>query len=77
MGELTTWDELNNTKTGLGDIDVVFDNPLSSTVRWCVDSILGGQEFKNPNIGAVKTSAAVIAAAAARIIIVFLITILS
>ena len=44
----------------MGDIDVVFDNPLSSTVRWCVDSILGGQEFKNPNIGAVKTSAAVI-----------------
>ena len=45
LGELTTWSELNNTKSSLGDIDVVFDNPLSSTVRWCVDSILGGQEF--------------------------------
>ena len=45
----------------LGDIDVVFDNPLSSTVRWCVDSILGGQQFSTgKNIGAVKTSAAVI-----------------
>ena len=41
-------------------IDVVFDNPLSSTVRWCVDSLLEGKEFKAPNIGAVKTSAAVI-----------------
>ena len=59
LGEMTQWKELN-PKSGLGNIDVVFDNPLSSTVRWCVDSILGGQEFKNPNIGAVKTSAAVI-----------------
>ena len=39
---------------------MVFDNPLSSTVRWCVDSILGGKEFTNPHIGAVQTSAAVI-----------------
>ena len=30
------------------------------TVRWCVDSILGGKEIKAPNIGAVKTSKAVI-----------------
>jgi phosphate transport system substrate-binding protein len=44
----------------LGVIDVVFDNPLSSTVRWCVDSILGGKQFSAKNIGAVKTSAAVI-----------------
>jgi phosphate transport system substrate-binding protein len=29
-------------------------------VRWCVDSILGGQQFSAKNIGAVKTSAAVI-----------------
>ena len=38
----------------------MFDNPLSSTVRWCVDSILGGQQFSAKNIGAVQTSAAVI-----------------
>ena len=58
-GEVTKWGEIYpNSK--LGAIDVVFDNPLSSTVRWCVDSILGGKEFTNPNIGAVKTSAAVI-----------------
>ena len=35
LGEMTKWNELN-PKSALGDIDVVFDNPLSSTVRWCV-----------------------------------------
>ena len=58
-GEATQWGDIY-PKSRLGTIDVVFDNPLSSTVRWCVDSILGGKEFTNPNIGAVKTSAAVI-----------------
>ena len=59
-GEVTQWNEIY-PHNKLGDIDVVFDNPLSSTVRWCVDSILGGQQFSTgKNIGAVKTSAAVI-----------------
>ena len=58
-GETTQWKELY-PQSKLGEIDVVFDNPLSSTVRWCVDSILGGQQFSAKNIGAVKTSAAVI-----------------
>jgi len=58
-GEVTQWADLY-PKSRLGTIDVVFDNPLSSTVRWCVDSLLDGKEFTNPNIGAVKTSAAVI-----------------
>jgi phosphate transport system substrate-binding protein len=58
-GEVSKWDDLYPTSK-LGVIDVVFDNPLSSTVRWCVDSLLGGKEFAAPNIGAVKTSAAVI-----------------
>ena len=58
-GEVTKWSELY-PQSKLGEIDVVFDNPLSSTVRWCVDSILGGQQFSAKNIGAVKTSAAVI-----------------
>jgi phosphate transport system substrate-binding protein len=58
-GEATKWGDIY-PKSQLGDIDVVFDNPLSSTVRWCVDSILGGKEFTNPHVGAVKTSAAVI-----------------
>ena len=55
-GELVNWKDLYPTSK-LGTIDVVFDNPLSSTVRWCVDSLLGGKEFKAPNIGAVKSSA--------------------
>ena len=58
-GEASQWKDLYPTSR-LGEIDVVFDNPLSSTVRWCVDSLLGGKEFNAPNIGAVKTSAAVI-----------------
>ena len=59
QGEISEWTALNPASK-LGKIDVVFDNPLSSTVRWCVDSLLGGQEMKAPNVGAVKTSAAVI-----------------
>ena len=58
-GEVSKWSEIY-PQNKLGEIDVVFDNPLSSTVRWCVDSILGGQQFSAKNIGAVKTSAAVI-----------------
>ena len=58
-GEVSQWKNLYPTSR-LGEIDVVFDNPLSSTVRWCVDSLLEGKEFNAPNIGAVKTSAAVI-----------------
>ena len=58
-GEVSQWKDLYPTSK-LGNIDVVFDNPLSSTVRWCVDSLLGGKEFSAPNIGAVNTSAAVI-----------------
>ena len=58
-GEVSQWKDIY-PHSKLGDIDVVFDNPLSSTVRWCVDSLLDGKEFKAPNIGAVQTSAAVI-----------------
>jgi len=58
-GEVSQWKDLY-PQSKLGEIDVVFDNPLSSTVRWCVDSILGGRQFSAKNIGAVKTSEAVI-----------------
>ena len=58
-GEVVNWKALYPASK-LGTIDVVFDNPLSSTVRWCVDSLLDGKEFKAPNIGAVKTSKAVV-----------------
>ncbi|MBQ8487038.1 MAG: substrate-binding domain-containing protein [Prevotella sp.] len=58
-GEVKNWKDLYpNSK--LGEIDVVFDNPKSSTVTWCVDSILGGKPIDSQNIGAVKKSAEVI-----------------
>ena len=58
-GEVSQWKDIY-PQSKLGEIDVVFDNTLSSTVRWCVDSILGGQQFSAKNIGAVKSSAAVV-----------------
>jgi len=58
-GEATKWSDVY-PKSRLGDIDVVFDNPKSSTVRWCVDSILGGKPINSTNIGAVLKSAEVI-----------------
>ena len=59
-GEATKWSDVYPTSR-LGDIDVVFDNPESSTVRWCVDSILGGKPITNgTNIGAVLKSSEVI-----------------
>jgi len=58
-GEVSQWKDIYpNSK--LGEIDVVFDNPKSSTVTWCVDSILGGKPINSKNIGAVKKSAEVI-----------------
>ncbi len=58
-GEVKNWKEIY-PQSKLGEIDVVFDNPKSSTVTWCVDSILGGQPINSGNIGAVKKSAEVI-----------------
>ena len=58
-GEVSNWNEIY-PKSKLGEIDVVFDNPKSSTVTWCVDSILGGKPINSKNIGAVKKSAEVI-----------------
>ena len=57
-GEVKNWKDIYpNSK--LGEIDVVFDNPKSSTVTWCVDSILDGQPIESQNIGAVKKSSEV------------------
>ena len=58
-GEVKNWKEIY-PKSRLGEIDVVFDNPKSSTVTFCVDSILDGQPINSENIGAVKKSAEVI-----------------
>ena len=58
-GEVSRWNDIY-PKSRLGEIDVVFDNPKSSTVTWCVDSLLGGKPINSNNIGAVKKSAEVI-----------------
>lgn len=58
-GKLTKWNELN-PESKLGDIEVAFDNKQSSTVHYCVDSLLGGQPINSPNIYAVNKSAEVI-----------------
>jgi len=58
-GEVSQWKDIY-PGSKLGEIDVVFDNPKSSTVTWCVDSILGGKPIDSKNIGAVKKSAEVI-----------------
>ena len=43
-GEITDWNQLD-PKSKLGKINVIFDNPNSSTVRYAIDSICGGQEL--------------------------------
>ena len=58
-GEVSNWKDIYPSSK-LGEIDVVFDNPKSSTVTWCVDSILDGKPINSRNIGAVKKSAEVI-----------------
>lgn len=59
-GEVTKWSDIY-PGSKMGDIDVVFDNPLSSTVRFCVDSILDGEQISShSNIGAVLKSSEVV-----------------
>ncbi|MCF0208556.1 MAG: substrate-binding domain-containing protein [Bacteroidaceae bacterium] len=58
-GEATRWSDVFPSSK-LGQIEVVFDNPKSSTVHWVADSLLGGKPINSPNIQAVKTSAEVI-----------------
>lgn len=59
-GEITCWNELDPTLS-TDTIRMAFDNPKSSTVRYCVDSILRGREMKTSgNIRAVQNSRAVI-----------------
>lgn len=58
-GRVAKWGKLR-PGSALGDIEVAFDNPQSSTVRYCVDSLLSGRPINSPNIYAVKKSAEVI-----------------
>ncbi len=58
-GKVSQWKDIYPTSK-LGDIEVAFDNKQSSTVHYCVDSILGGKPINSPNIYAVNKSAEVI-----------------
>lgn len=58
-GKVSKWKALYpNSK--LDSIEVAFDNKQSSTVHYCVDSLLGGKPINSPNIYAVDKSAEVI-----------------
>ncbi len=59
LGQKTKWSEVN-PGSKMGDIEVAFDNKQSSTVHFCVDSLLGGTPINSPNIYAVERSAEVI-----------------
>ena len=58
-GEVTDWSQIY-PGSRRGKIKIVFDNPKSSTVKFCEDSILGGHGISNVNASAVKTSQGVI-----------------
>lgn len=57
-GKITGWKELN-PQTKLGKIELVFDHPNSSTVRYAIDSLCGGQKLFQ-GLRAEKTNAGVI-----------------
>lgn len=59
MGEVAEWNKIY-PDSKMGDIEVAFDNKQSSTVHYCVDSLLGGKPINSPNIYAVNKSAEVI-----------------
>ena len=58
-GEVTEWSQIY-PGSKRGKIKIVFDNPKSSTVKFCEDSILGGHGVSSVNASAVKTSQGVI-----------------
>jgi len=58
-GKTIKWSQLN-PKSKLGDIRVVFDHPLSGTLRYVKDSMLVGAPL-TPNASALQTNAEVIA----------------
>lgn len=58
-GEAKLWSDVYSGSKR-GDIIVCFDNKQSSTVHFCVDSLLNGRPINSPNITAAKTSQEVI-----------------
>jgi len=59
VGKTATWKELN-PKSPLGNIQLVFDNPMSGTLRYVRDSVIAGQELSK-QATALKSNADVIA----------------
>lgn len=57
-GKTTKWSEIN-PRSSLGEIRVVFDHPLSGTVRFVKDSVIAGASL-TPKASALKTNAEVI-----------------
>jgi len=58
IGKTATWKELN-PKSALGNIQLVFDNPMSGTLRYVRDSVIAGQELSK-QATALKSNADVI-----------------
>lgn len=58
-GEAKNWKQVN-PRSGLKDIQVVFDNKNSSTVRFAMDSICGGKPLAVENVSALKTNQQVV-----------------
>ena len=58
-GEAKTWKQVNSN-SGLKDIQVVFDNKNSSTVRFAMDSVCGRKPLATENVSALKTNQQVI-----------------
>lgn len=58
-GQVNDWSQIV-PGSKRGEIQVVFDNKQSSTVHYCVDSILGGTPINSPNIFAARTSKEVV-----------------
>lgn len=48
-GHITNWNQISNARTK-GDIELVFDNENSSTVRFMRDSVNGGKDFQNKHL---------------------------
>lgn len=57
-GRITRWGQLN-PKSRLGDLQLVFDNPNSSTVRFAIDSICRGDSLRG-NLSAQQNNTGVI-----------------
>lgn len=58
-GEIRSWKEIYPASP-LKDIEIVFDNPNSSTVRFAIDSICGGKPLSTTGAKALRTNQQVI-----------------